>query len=65
MTRSHRRIDRPPVMGGGAGRTESLGAHQRRGHPSLAPELPVSLPRRLNANGQLTTAALSGPPISH
>jgi succinate dehydrogenase / fumarate reductase flavoprotein subunit len=44
-------------------RRESRGAHQRRDHPELSSELRVNLQTRVDADGQLTTAAHPVPPI--
>jgi succinate dehydrogenase / fumarate reductase, flavoprotein subunit len=44
-------------------RTESRGAHQRRDHPELSPELRVNFQARLDANGRLSTATHPVPPV--
>jgi succinate dehydrogenase / fumarate reductase, flavoprotein subunit len=48
---------------GALARTESRGAHQRRDHPELAPELRVNFRARADADGQLTTTTDPVPPI--
>ncbi|HWD47768.1 MAG TPA: FAD-dependent oxidoreductase [Actinomycetota bacterium] len=48
---------------GALARTESRGAHQRRDHPDLAPELRVNLQARLDADGRLTTTTDPVPPV--
>jgi succinate dehydrogenase / fumarate reductase flavoprotein subunit len=47
---------------GALARTESRGAHQRRDHPKLSPELRVNFRIRADAGGQLTAAADPVPP---
>jgi succinate dehydrogenase / fumarate reductase, flavoprotein subunit len=44
-------------------RTESRGAHQRRDHPELSPELRVNFRVRADADGQLTTTTDPVPSI--
>jgi succinate dehydrogenase / fumarate reductase flavoprotein subunit len=44
-------------------RAESRGAHQRRDHPELSPELRVNFQTRLDANGRLSTASHPVPPV--
>ena len=48
---------------GALARTESRGAHQRRDHPQLSPELRVNFRVRADAGGRLTTTADPVPPI--
>jgi succinate dehydrogenase / fumarate reductase, flavoprotein subunit len=48
---------------GALARTESRGAHQRRDHPKLDPELRVNFQTRLDTDGRLTTATEPVPPI--
>jgi succinate dehydrogenase / fumarate reductase flavoprotein subunit len=48
---------------GALARIESRGAHQRRDHPDLAPELRVNLQARLDADGRLTTTTDPVPPV--
>jgi succinate dehydrogenase / fumarate reductase, flavoprotein subunit len=48
---------------GALARTESRGAHQRRDHPDLSPELRVNFQARLDADGHLSTAARPVPPV--
>jgi hypothetical protein len=48
---------------GALARTESRGAHQRRDHPQLSPELRVNFQTRLDSDGRLTTAMEPVPPI--
>jgi succinate dehydrogenase / fumarate reductase flavoprotein subunit len=47
---------------GALARTESRGAHQRRDHPKLSPELRVNFRIRADAGGQLTAAGDPVPP---
>jgi succinate dehydrogenase/fumarate reductase flavoprotein subunit len=48
---------------GALARTESRGAHQRRDHPELDPELRVNFQTRLDGTGRLTVDARPVPPI--
>jgi succinate dehydrogenase flavoprotein subunit len=48
---------------GALARTESRGAHQRRDHPELDPELRVNFQARLDAGGRLTVDARPVPAI--
>jgi succinate dehydrogenase flavoprotein subunit len=48
---------------GALARTESRGAHQRRDHPELNPELRVNFQARLDGIGRLTVAARPVPPV--
>jgi succinate dehydrogenase / fumarate reductase flavoprotein subunit len=48
---------------GALARAESRGAHQRRDHPELSPELRVNFQTRLDADGRLTTVTRPVPPV--
>jgi succinate dehydrogenase / fumarate reductase, flavoprotein subunit len=48
---------------GALAREESRGAHQRRDHPELAPELRVNFQARLDGDGLLSTATHPVPPV--
>jgi succinate dehydrogenase / fumarate reductase, flavoprotein subunit len=48
---------------GALARTESRGAHQRRDHPRLDPDLQVNFRSRADADRQLVTTADPVPPV--
>jgi succinate dehydrogenase / fumarate reductase, flavoprotein subunit len=48
---------------GALARTESRGAHQRRDHPQLSPELRVNFQARADADGRLGTDPKPVPPV--
>jgi succinate dehydrogenase / fumarate reductase flavoprotein subunit len=48
---------------GAMARTESRGAHQRRDHPELNPELRVNFQTRLDGTGHLAITAQPVPPV--
>jgi succinate dehydrogenase / fumarate reductase flavoprotein subunit len=48
---------------GALARTESRGAHQRRDHPKLSPELRVNFQARADADGRLGTDPKPVPPV--
>ncbi|HTE70123.1 MAG TPA: hypothetical protein VK942_15410, partial [Actinomycetes bacterium] len=48
---------------GAVARRESRGAHQRRDHPEIDPELRVNFQTRLDTDGRLTTVTEPVPPI--
>ncbi|HKQ01083.1 MAG TPA: FAD-binding protein [Actinomycetes bacterium] len=48
---------------GALARTESRGAHQRRDHPELDPELQVNFQARLDGTGRLTVDTRPVPPV--
>jgi succinate dehydrogenase / fumarate reductase flavoprotein subunit len=51
------------TMLGALTRTESRGAHQRRDHPDLSPELRVNFQARLDGTGRLTVDARPVPAV--
>jgi succinate dehydrogenase / fumarate reductase, flavoprotein subunit len=51
------------TLRGAMARRESRGAHQRRDHPELAPELQVNFQSRLDGAGDLATTAQPVPPV--
>jgi len=48
---------------GALARTESRGAHQRRDHPGLSPELRVNFQTGQDADGRLQTGSRPVPPV--